>query len=58
MAESKTQITSAISNIEDLDIAQETANNVQLQALLDVNTALLGTINNNTKTILSLISGI
>ena len=58
MAESKTQITSAISNIEDLDIAQETANNVQLQALLDVNTALLGTINNNTKTILSLITGI
>jgi flagellin len=58
MAESKTQITSAISNIEDLDIAQETANNVQLQAMLDVNTALLGAINNNTTTILSLISGI
>lgn len=58
MAESKTQITSAISNIEDLDIAQETANNVQLQAMLEVNTALLGTINNNARTILSLISGI
>ncbi len=57
MASTKTELTSAVSNIEDLDIALETANNTRLQALLDVNTTLLATLGSNMNNLFSLITG-
>lgn len=58
MAAAKTQITSEISRIEDVDIVAETANNSRLSVLLSVNTALLSAINTSNSTVLSLLYGI
>ena len=51
----KTAMTQEISNIEDLDYVQETANNNRLQLLMQVGTSILASLNQNTANILSLI---
>jgi len=59
LATSKTHLTTAISNIEDVDIVAETVENSRLSTLLSVNATLLATINNNNKSsILTLLYGL
>lgn len=55
LATTKTELTSAISDVEDLDIVTETANNNRLQALITVNTTLLATANSNMNTVINLL---
>ncbi len=51
----KTSMTQAISNIEDVDYVQETANNNRLQLLMQIGTSIIAGMNQNTSNILSLI---
>ena len=55
MAAAKTQITSAISNIEDVDMVAETANNKRLQTLMTINAALMSAMTTNANSVLKLL---
>ncbi|MCH9023604.1 MAG: flagellin [Planctomycetes bacterium] len=54
-ANTKLALKTALSNVEDVDLVTETANNVRLQTLMQVNVSILAAINSNTSTILSLL---
>jgi len=54
-ASTRTALTSARSSIMDLDYAAETANNERLQALMNISTSVLATLNQNTNSILTLL---
>lgn len=53
---SKTAMTEAKSNIEDLDYAMETANNTRLQAMMNMTTTIMSAMNQNASNILSLLT--
>ncbi len=55
LAEGKIAKASALSSIEDLDYASETANNNRLQLLMQVGTSVLASLNQNMTSILSLL---
>jgi len=55
MAATKTQITSAISNIEDVDLVAETANNKRLQTLITINASLMSAMTTNANSVLKLL---
>jgi len=55
LAEGKIAQSNALSSIEDLDYASETANNNRLQLLMQVGTSVLASLNQNMTTILSLL---
>jgi len=55
LAEGKIAKSNALSSIEDLDYASETANNNRLQLLMQVGTSVLASLNQNMATILSLL---
>ena len=54
LSETKTALSAALSNIEDVDYASETLNNQRLQALYQMNVSLIGALNQNTSNILAL----
>lgn len=57
LAATKTELSATVSMIEDLDVATETVNNNRLQALMDVNTALLSTLATNQNNLFAMITG-
>ena len=54
-AATKIALSTALSDVEDVDLIAEAANNTRLQTLMTVNISILAAINSNTSMILSLL---
>ncbi len=57
MAATKVNLASGISQLNDVDVVSETANNQRLNTLFEINAALLGSLNQSKSSILSILLG-
>ena len=54
-ANTKVALSTALSNVEDVDLVAEAANNTRLQTLMKVNISILAAVNSNASSILTLL---